>query len=43
MESGTDSTTWAKLFIAFVAFSFFPKETTESVESWWTTKTWFGL
>ena len=24
-------------------FHFFQKETTESVESWWTTKTWFGL
>jgi len=43
MESGTDSTAWVKLFRAFVAFSFFPKETTESLESWWTTKTWFGL
>jgi len=43
MESGTDSTACVKLFRAFVAFSFFPKETTESVESWGTTKTRFGL
>ena len=39
----TDSTAWVKLFRAFLAFSFFPKEITESVESWWTTKTLIGL